>query len=317
MTGQGCTPLDVRHACALESYPVFTEDCSEWEGRRVTHARTRDFSALRCDLKVMSHAHIARLLNNSAVFFVGDSTSRRAARQLEATMLNSKFNDGKARETRAALVRTAHAEFLLVNHWLPKVDYLERSLLGASDATTVPHVFTGPDGTWHDHRKLIVLHYSTWNLLGVFSEPYSDFSRQQAVPTFVTNVSRTLARVKVAEGVNPHRDVVVFRLPIAQGCSGEHRSPCNETSGEDAVNDVVAYTKDLMVSQLSTDHPDVALVDCFSWTRAPQGQVGRHKCAVADAKGTHFGTDVARMAYVHQVLHAAELFSCDKPGWAG
>lgn len=56
-------------------------------------------------------------------------------------------------------------------------------------------------------------------------------------------------------------------------------------------------------------------------TTHPDGPVlhhgaDRHPCTPADIGGTHFGTVPGRMAFVQQVLHAANLMARDRPGWA-
>jgi hypothetical protein len=270
-----------------------------------------------CDLAPTSLPSIAVFLNNSAVFFIGDSTARRAAKQLRAIATETPFSDGKHYFRTSVQVTTTStpSSFSLIMDWLPKITNLEMSLLNQTSEYYTTDVFTGNVSQWRDQRKLIVLQYSTWNLMTHFRDPDSSYTRGYYVSRFVSNVTRTLHLLKQAVGVDVDRDIILFRLPIAQGCAGRRRVHCNETTGEDAVNDYVGYTAVKLRAAIAASHPDVGLIDCFTWTRAPIGAVGRHPCAQADEKGTHFGTDDARAAYVYQVLHAARLFSCGKREW--
>jgi hypothetical protein len=305
--------MQTRHRCALESYPVFSDDCSSWKGRHVDVSPQLP----SCDLAPASLPAIATFLNNSAVFFMGDSTSRRAARQLRAILTESAFSDSKqhVRTSGHILTKSPPSNCSIIIDWLPKITNLEMSLLNQTSEYYTTDVLTGNVSQWRDLRKLIVLHYSTWNLMTHFRDPDSSYTRGYYVSRFVSNITRTLTLLKQADGYDPNRDIILFRLPIAQGCAGRRRVHCNETTGDDAVNDYVAYTSLKLRAAITAAHPDVGLIDCFTWTRAPIGAVGRHKCALADEKGTHFGTDDARAAYVYQVLHAAKLFSCGKPAW--
>ena len=42
-------------------------------------------------------------------------------------------------------------------------------------------------------------------------------------------------------------------------------------------------------------------IETVEWTRAANGEMGRHGCAPADAAGVHFNTGTANTAHIQQV----------------
>lgn len=144
------------------------------------------------------------------------------------------------------------------------------------------------------------------------------------------NVSHAISLLKGHPAFDTRRDVILVRLPIGQGCHGTTSSNwCQKPQGngftvekaltskhpwfhmQDPVNSIANVTHHEMAARLRVDHPDVGLIDTFSWTF--DGNIGRHRCAPTDTKGTHFSTEFSRMAYVYQVLHGARLLGCGKP----
>jgi hypothetical protein len=161
--------------------------------------------------------------------------------------------------------------------------------------------------------KLIVIALSTWDMWPWFSTPDDPVHMSANIPSLVTQLSDAVHGIKQRPGYDPERDVLLFRLPISQGCNtAASTGKCNATSGEDPVNKLVEFEYHLMKRVFLEQHPDVGLLDVWSWTK---DVVGRTPCAVADHTGTHFGKDEARFAYVQQILHATKLLACDKPAW--
>jgi hypothetical protein len=121
--------------------------------------------------------------------------------------------------------------------------------------------------------------------------------------------------LKTANGFQSNRDVLLLRLPIAQGCfeySHDFPDGCDFGLQTDFVNKVVHRLQELLEDRMGRDHPDVPLIDLLSWTRASDG-FGRSACTPSDLGGTHFATDPPRLAFIQQVLHGVELMSYDRP----
>ena len=136
----------------------------------------------------------------------------------------------------------------------------------------------------------------------------------------MTQVAETITLFKRLREIKLGRDILLLRLPISHGCkrSKESVSPwaqCDFTLQSDGENSVIAHADRLLRKVMREQHPDVGLIDAFTWTVAPNG-VGRHSCVPSDHISAHLGSSVARMAALQQVLHGVRLMGCDKPAWA-
>ena len=79
------------------------------------------------------------------------------------------------------------------------------------------------------------------------------------------------------------RDIVLVRLPIAQGCHGKWYPLCNVTADgaeTDPRNDFVELLGEAMQVTLSREFGDQVAVLPMSWTHAGSRKSGRHPCAV-------------------------------------
>lgn len=208
-----------------------------------------------------------------------------------------------------------HFRTHVYSYWFPLVDQLQEAM-------------RRPNSTWArgavnselaSARKIIVLHYSTWDLLTYWSHPDRPDYLRERIPRWVRGLKESVQMLLQSPGVRPERDVVLLRLPIAQACASEShipQEPCDAANSIDPVNTQLGAVIGLLHAAFD-DMPGVALIDAFSWTVAAPPGVGRHVCAPADEGGTHFGTDRAREAYIHQVMHAARIVACGRPEWEG
>jgi hypothetical protein len=332
---------EIRH-CLLQALPVFEEHCETWAGAaNDDHGRPVLNS---CQLRPQSHWEAMTLLNNSVVLFIGDSTARRAGIQLGTFLTNTSFadvmKDGEAyHSTVARTIDDPVSGFTgsVMSMWFPHVKDLHKVL----DSTN-PETFDWPPRysmsaaahagmkkeSWKSLRKMIVLHYSTWDVRHFMNAKRATAGFSEAIAT----LSDSISLLKQQPYIDTDRDIIMLRLPIAQGCEFEVRkgldnnltvsgtqqkwhpstsgSPfeCDSDKNRDPINELVKGFGSEMRKMMVANHPDVGLIDVFSWTKAADG-VGRHKCAPTDGKGTHFGTDEARLAYVHQALFGAKLYS--------
>jgi hypothetical protein len=250
--------------------------------------------------------------------FVGDSTSRRAARQLQVA-LDSKHLPFLDEATHASLNFSVNSSLsggstLILSHWLPRVRDLLGSLRGTPSDFTVDEPF-GDAWVPSRSRKIIVLHYGTWNVHGWLDSFHLNRTMRTKTPKLLGNFSLAVAELKRARGVDMTRDIILFRTPVARDCVGEHRQSCDPSTHSDPANFMLGAVSRQMAETIQRDHPDVGVIDAFAWTVAPQGKLGRHPCAPSDEKGIHFKHENGRMAYLSQVIHAAKLMTCGHPAW--
>jgi hypothetical protein len=310
----------------LQARPHFTENCTKWVG-----AVTNEFGQAvpdRCQLQALSHWETMRLINDSVIMFIGDSTARRAALQLRTMLANTTFSDvmkedGSYHSTVLGEVSDSSVGFsaMVMSLWYPHIADLADDLnngsfshwpfLRALNATS----HYSPLHKWRSKRKIIVMHYSSWDLRhGLrIRRWYEDLPA--FFDRFVGNLTHTMALVKHQYGVHMSRDMMLLRLPIAHGCEfGKvNKLPfqfgCNRSKTRvDPVNDRISELAHRMQKAVADAHPDVGMIDVFSWTRSQFG-AGRNVCTPSDNKGIHFSTDEARQAYVQQVLFGVKLYS--------
>lgn len=173
----------------------------------------------------------------------------------------------------------------------------------------------------HNRRKVFVLAYSTHDFVGTWAKQGANRAHalmhgmKRELQLFVSALSRCVTLLKGSPGVDPKRDIILLRLPIAQACKGKmYLNHCNDTSGEDPVNVHMSRLQRMLVATMQEEHPDVGLLDFMSWTWS-SSRLDRAPCTETDWGGTHFVSDVARMASVQQMLHAASLLAVGRPGW--
>lgn len=296
---------------------MWTEDCASWAGKAVdngaTHSQAKD-----CSLSALTPQETMRLLNGTVTMFIGDSTARRAGLQLSAFLQNSTFQDLDQSEYHSTVTRHIESPdgslgFMLSSQWMPHVANFVKSVMEYDGQPWRENLKAISE--WSTARKVFVLQWSTWDLKGYLSRK---FLFDDVPENWVSAVSDAIKLLKSLNGVDPARDTILFRLPIAEDCAfslyqkSNSAMSCDGVQGLDPVNERLLSVIAPLQSRVAGDHPDVGLIDTFSWTVAEHGGVGRHKCAPADEKGTHFSTVGARMAYIQQVLHGIKLFSCDK-----
>lgn len=257
------------------------------------------------------------LLDDALVVFVGDSTARRACKQLMHFLKGDKFRDYPEHNTVSFAVTRKHTsmEVGVMSHWLPRAQQLTNVLEGAGTAGLYPSELF-PLQHLHS-RKVFVLHYSTHDFVGLWGAATNgarlEHGFDSALQTVATAVSNNVGLLKRAVGVDVARDIILVRGPLAEACvSKEYLNFCNTT--HDPVNRQLMRFHAMLVTEVGRAHPDVPVLDLLSWTWAPN-KVDRAPCATADDGGTHFSTDAARSAYVQQVLYAVRLLSADKHAW--
>ena len=276
-------------------------------------------------MQALTGPDIFRLLDGATLHFIGDSMSRRAGKQLRSYLTHAPFVDFPDHNT-----VTHHMEevgsgraFTIQTHWKPVLDMLITSLNGT--VLPPPKHPASPlyNSTQYGKRKVFVLAYSTHEFVAHWAKGDQNTAKRLAtglhreMQLFVGRLTYAVSLLKAFPGFKADRDVIIVRLPIAQACAGSmYKSLCDPGTGRDPVNTQLARVQQLMTARMQRDHPDVALVDVMSWTRNETG-VGRDQCAAADVGGTHFASDIPRMAAVQQTLHAVSLMSADKPEWAG
>ena len=307
--------------CIAHTHPVFHGDnCKEWDCDPLLDPGF----PFPCCVQPLTTSQIFRLLNGSQVYFIGDSTARRAGYQLTSMLRRQAFADKPAHNSVYSDVidPVTRATVSVVSHWLPFIGYLKSELQAAVAAGTAPsRLFDEVD---MDRRKVIVLHYSTHDMLfgcwvkrSMGGDPAAFISIcDTEMDSVASLISRSVGMFKQVRGFDPARDVLLVRLPIAEACrrQGGMDLCANFTSGYDGLNAHLARLHDKIAAALQASHPDVPCLDLMSWTRAAKG-VGRAICAPADDVGVHFSSDTARGAYVQQVLHAVALLAPLRSGW--
>jgi hypothetical protein len=324
-----CGTLAQRLECLAHTHPVFHRDdrCNEWDCDPLTETKLPFF----CCMQRFSRAEALQLVNHTRWYFIGDSTSRRTARHLAAMLNGEPFSDIVEHSTVthhiSVTVNTGkHVSSRVVSHWIPKISTLRDYLHGAYDGLQTP---PPPTELFHpsdaNHRKVFVLHYSTHDIVGVWKHLASNGQPVELedvvnklhshTAVFTRAVSDSLRLLKKRDGVDPARDIFIFRLPIAQACdSYELINGCNSTTHTDIINNYVERLAEDIATTVQAEHTDVALLDVLSWTRSSDGY-DRAVCTKADRGGTHFATDEGRLAYVQQVLHAVNLLAQGRPEW--
>jgi hypothetical protein len=325
-----CKHVDSLRRCVIQATPNFTDDCTEWQG--ATFNVQNEPVPADCRLTGMTRQEAMLFLNDSIVVFIGDSTSRRANLQLTAFLQGSDFGDVSQEDStyHSTIVsriddHELQSSTLVMSLWNPYVVDLVRAMDKQSpdwptarfDSLGIPITHS----EWYGKRKLVVLHYSSWDVKHVMMKLDDDPETQaHGYAEFVQNVTKVLTRLHTESDIEVGRDIVLFRLPIAQDCvfgtrhNMKEKFLCNYRRNLDPANDVIKKVSSMLHNAIVETNPQVGLIDVFSWTKAV-GEPSRHHCAPSDDKGTHFATDIARLAYVQQVLFGAKAYSCGKPGW--
>jgi hypothetical protein len=328
----------MRH-CLLQARPNFTENCASWEG--VTVNDSGQVVPRACQLQAQSHWDTMKIINDSVVLFIGDSTARRAGLQLRSFLANTSFSDvmhddDSYHNTVFSEVSDPSVGFssMIASLWYPHIADLAGSLSNSSEfqSRTYSQLFShwpfaytanrhdAALTKWRNKRKIIVLHYSSWDMRHGLRVRYWYEHMPEFFGRFVGNLTNTISLVKHQPGVHMKRDTVLLRLPIAHGCEFSKsnklafRFGCNRPkSPVDPVNDQILELSHRMMKSVAEVHPDVGMIDVFSWTKSKTG-AGRAPCTPTDNKGVHFSTDQARLAYVQQVLFGAKMYSASESG---
>lgn len=309
-----CGSFQSRRACVLSRHPVMIAPaCEDWEPAVLDDS---------CD-GYGGDAHFSpqqaqALLNHTDIFFVGDSTVRRSGEHLFQWLTGSAFKDIGGHGFFKLNLKDANTNFAAhwTFYWVPTYDEFLSNLNGDKPGCSANNCEFFPEPGRHA-TKLIVLALSIWDMTAWLQSPTQPGHYLNDVPAMVQKMSDALTLFKNASFYDPQRDVLLFRLPLAEDCnfntnSGTRPSFCNSTSGADPVNDLVKFAIDSMLSKLQAEHADVPLLDVWSWTK---GAIGRAPCTEADHTGVHFAFDNARLAFVQQILNAAQLIACDKSAW--
>jgi hypothetical protein len=272
----------------------------------------------------MNHWEIMNLLNGTTVLFIGDSTARRTGLQLRTFLSNTSFED-ISQEQKSLLpsvfgevsYQSVNLSTYVMSQWFPQMYELNASL--AQDGNNWIQNRLKESrlrlDRWFGRRKLIVFHYSAWDVRRCIQ-------RQGGMPYFqevIDQLSDAITAIQHQPDVDAARDTVLVRLPIAHGCGfvpknllGTRYECSNGTRPmADPVNAMIHDFSIAMHDHLVKTHPEVGLIDVFSWTKAPK-QPGRDRCAPTDERGIHFTSDASRIAYMQQVLFGARLYRCGK-----
>lgn len=294
---------------------MFGDDCISWQGEAVDN----DDVPASCQLMPTDRAAAQRLLNNTAIIFIGDSTGRKAALQLIADLEGKRFVDavnevGAALHDSTNIIQPVSDESngfngYIASYWFPRVVELKDAL--ASPDWSNEHL-ARPE--WNNGvRKVVIVHYSAWDL-----HKYWKDVQQKNIPAWMGDLTDVFASIKEQNGIDSFRDVLLYRLPVPivqpkliASMLRSAQAPLNPES----VAGAVQLAADMLVDLMSIDHPDVGLIDAFSWTTADADGDNAHKCSPVDARGTYFGTDVARTVYLQQVLHGIKVYGCGKDSW--
>lgn len=248
-----------------------------------------------CPLSVaVTPASITHALRGVHLVLVGDSTSRRAAYQLRALALGTRFADG------GVPIHFQHTvggspQFAVSSVWLPRIAGLLDALAGGGGALGVD------SGSGLDHTA-IVLSYSTHDLCGSWDETASVYAAEPLLRAWAANITGAVAGLRA---LWPASSVFV-RQPIAQCCIsrylGKYTDLCDYPRHIDPINQQLLNATALLLSALSAVAPPVPALS-MNWTRAPDG-FDRHPCVPCDGAGTHFDTDSARTAFLAQMAQA-------------
>lgn len=314
---RNCGTLAQRLECVEHTHPVFTsDDCSvPWDCDPLVKPKF----PFQCCVTPLSRMESLRLLNGSWVQFFGDSTARRAARQLTAFLSGSDFSDEAYHFSHTQAVTSFRSNISVTSHWFPLVNDL---ILELETGTRWPtHPVTSPHLT---SRTVNILAYSTHDLRGMWSVIGAEHAdailhSEDSLNAIARRIADAVSLFKQHPDLDLVNDILLLRLPIAQGCEptkSEYTNWCWPAARLDPVNLSVEKLHHRLLDAMHKEHPEVGLLDLLSWTWAPD-KYDRAKCTPADDGGTHFATDTARMAYVQQVLHAIQLLSVDKPAWRG
>jgi hypothetical protein len=304
--------------CIQETYPQFGEWTGSLSGCFDWTCKASSAAGIPCCMGRMSREEVTSMLNGSHLFFVGDSTSRRAALQLRAFLHNVYFTDAKTHGRQNFHYSNAEDNVLVnvTSMWAPNV---------ADLAAVLPTMFNGVKSST---RKVIIFALSTHDFVSMWKEPADSFRRQKwflnSEATLNSWVQRLTALIGAAASmVKPTKqDMVIVRLPISQGCVGAWTNLCTRVNASepdsvnyDPRNDFVDRASAIMSAVLREKHGDAfAQLPLNIWTRSDTG-VSRQPCTAADYGGTHFRDDFSRMAYVHQVMHAVANMAIDREPW--
>lgn len=300
-----------RLRCVAATHPVFDDrDCSKW----TCDAGAVATSAVPCCVRPYSRDEMYRLLKGAVLVFVGDSTSRRTNYQLQAFLKGKPFTDPVYHHILRETLSQGDASFITITHWMPHPENLTEV------AGKAVHGLFQQDDT--PRRKVFIVTYSTHEYVRLWKNTGPEVVEALLhgltgeMEAYVARVSAAVQLLKSSSGVNLARDIVLFRLPIAEACDGGkyYSNHCNATAGLDPINTQMHRLQEVMKAVFARDHPDVGLLELMSWTWAASG-VGRTVCTPSDDGGTHFGTDIPRLAYVNQIVHAVAMLSQGKEGW--
>lgn len=210
-----------RMECIASTYPVFDDRrCEEgWDCKAVFS------SSCTCCMQELTPPQALHLLNGTHVVFVGDSTARRASRQLRCFLDGSRFVDTSDHRTSHGYVedRSRGVAVNITSYWVPSVSHLLDAIaLHGGEAffqevrPGTPRVLVLAIGT-HDY----ILHWAAWKAARDAGQPLKIPLRY--LKHLASHMGNAVDAILNAS--DPTRDMVMLRLPLAQACNGGTKYP--------------------------------------------------------------------------------------------
>lgn len=286
-----CTPQQ----CIEATFPSFAQ-CLKY----TLVANLTEGAGCTCDPVVFDDKAMRALLAHWRLVLVGDSTMRRAGHQLVSTIEHTRFTDTGKWMTHS-FMEDGQLAFAVEGKSLPKIAELGAYLAGLDPGA--PPFPLSPALMPNITRNAYVVAYSSHDLCVNWTGRGGVDASLPFLHLWVDEVVATVAALRAT--VEPGSPFM-FRLPIHQCCAAKYRqgfvNTCNRDTRDDPVNAQITLLTPMLRARFAAVLPDVPLLP-MSWTLSPNG-FDRHECAPCDEKGTHFGRDLPRLAFLQQVLNA-------------
>ena len=296
-----CGPLQARLRCIERTVPVLQDaNCSQWTGKPFYVEGLK----YDCRLGEMGPEETARLLDGSAVAFLGSGT-RFAAYSLISRVTGRDFESFNVSTVTVETVTTDDGSFVVSSHEEQEIRQLLDLL--PRQPGVFPDAFTHMKNAIH---RIFVLSYAAHDLQPSWrSVEAIEAFVARGMSRYVDLVMAAVSRMKRSTLVRPGRDYIIFQESRPVG-PASHRPNLVKLSRfrRDPVNDQLAAVGRAIKFELREDHPDVAFLD-MQWLRARNG-IGRHVCAPFDLSGSRFTSEITRTQADAQILYAIKLLMC-------
>jgi hypothetical protein len=296
-----CGTLTARHHCIFKAVPVLdARDCSQWKCRS---ERIADLPHTCC-LPSYTPAEAARLLNGSAVMFMGTGC-RYGAYSLEAFLSGKDFDAYPLHDARSEVVHAHGASVQTVSY---KFEFTEQVLTELHRGMHPP-AFRSVENA---KRRILVLSFAAHDLRHTWksAESIESFNQSPLMGRFIDRVVEIITFVKNRGVVDTDTgDIILVQLPRPVARGGQMVDLVKASNyTRDPVNEQLALAGRLMKYTIGNVHPEVGVID-MGWAGGDRG-IGRHVCAPYDGSGSRFASETSRHQALFQMLYAVQLLQC-------